>query len=220
MSVPKVADFNKLPIKYLNGAPVFLGDVAHVTDSHQPANQRGALQRTAGHLPAGGQARRRFDADGRRCGQEQAARHPRHRAQRPERDAHVRPVAIRARRAARRGAGGRHRRGPGRGHGAAVPRIAAQHDHRHHLDSAVDPHRHRRPQAHRPDDQHDDAGRNRARGRDAGRRRHRRSRKHPSQSRDGQAAAGGDSRRRIANRHARPLSARSPSASSFFRSCC
>jgi CzcA family heavy metal efflux pump len=36
MSVPKVSDFNQLPIKYLNGAPVFLGDVAHVTDSHQP----------------------------------------------------------------------------------------------------------------------------------------------------------------------------------------
>src|SRR5271155_5460354 len=36
MSVPTVPDFNKLPIKYLNGAPVFLGDVAHVTDSHQP----------------------------------------------------------------------------------------------------------------------------------------------------------------------------------------
>ena len=36
MSVPKVADFNKLPIKYLNGAPVFLGDVAPVTDSHPP----------------------------------------------------------------------------------------------------------------------------------------------------------------------------------------
>ncbi len=36
MSVPKVSDFNKLPIKYLNGAPVFLGDVAHVTDTHQP----------------------------------------------------------------------------------------------------------------------------------------------------------------------------------------
>jgi CzcA family heavy metal efflux pump len=36
MSVPKVADFNKLPVKYLNGQPVFLGDVAHVTDSHQP----------------------------------------------------------------------------------------------------------------------------------------------------------------------------------------
>src|ERR1700675_820915 len=36
MSVPRVSDFNKLPIKYLNGAPVFLGDVAPVTDSHQP----------------------------------------------------------------------------------------------------------------------------------------------------------------------------------------
>ncbi|MGC1193055.1 MAG: efflux RND transporter permease subunit, partial [Candidatus Binatus sp.] len=36
MSVPTVPDFNRLPIKYLNGAPVFLGDVAHVTDSHQP----------------------------------------------------------------------------------------------------------------------------------------------------------------------------------------
>ena len=36
MSVNKVPDFNKLPIKYLNGAPVFLNDVAHVTDTHQP----------------------------------------------------------------------------------------------------------------------------------------------------------------------------------------
>jgi CzcA family heavy metal efflux pump len=36
MSVPKVADFNRLPIKYLNGAPVYLADVAPVTDTHQP----------------------------------------------------------------------------------------------------------------------------------------------------------------------------------------
>jgi multidrug efflux pump subunit AcrB len=36
MSVPKVEDFNHLPVKYLNGAPVFLGDVAPVTDTHQP----------------------------------------------------------------------------------------------------------------------------------------------------------------------------------------
>ena len=36
MSVPKVSDFNNLPIKYEHGAPVFLGDVAPVTDSHQP----------------------------------------------------------------------------------------------------------------------------------------------------------------------------------------
>ncbi len=36
MSVPKVSDFNRLPIKYAGGAPVFLGDIAPVTDSHQP----------------------------------------------------------------------------------------------------------------------------------------------------------------------------------------
>src|SRR5712692_6693470 len=36
MSVPKVSDFNNLPIKYAGGAPVFLGDVAPVTDSHAP----------------------------------------------------------------------------------------------------------------------------------------------------------------------------------------
>ncbi|MHB8383790.1 MAG: efflux RND transporter permease subunit, partial [Candidatus Binataceae bacterium] len=37
MSVPTVKDFDKLPIKYVNGAPVLLGDIAPVTDSHQPA---------------------------------------------------------------------------------------------------------------------------------------------------------------------------------------
>src|SRR4029077_5925115 len=36
MSVPTVSDFNNLPIKYSGGAPVFLGDVAPVTDSHAP----------------------------------------------------------------------------------------------------------------------------------------------------------------------------------------
>ena len=36
MSVAKVKDFNQLPLKYVNGSPVFLGDVAPVTDTHQP----------------------------------------------------------------------------------------------------------------------------------------------------------------------------------------
>jgi len=36
MSVPRVRDFNQLPVKYAGSAPVFLGDVANVTDSHQP----------------------------------------------------------------------------------------------------------------------------------------------------------------------------------------
>ena len=36
MSVPTVKDFDRLPVKYVNGAPVFLGDIAPVTDTHQP----------------------------------------------------------------------------------------------------------------------------------------------------------------------------------------
>src|ERR1700688_1312150 len=36
MSVPRVKDFNRLPVKYVDGSPVFLGDIAPVTDTHQP----------------------------------------------------------------------------------------------------------------------------------------------------------------------------------------
>ncbi|MGC1679311.1 MAG: efflux RND transporter permease subunit [Candidatus Binataceae bacterium] len=36
MSVAKVKDFDRLPLKYVNGSPIFLGDVAPVTDTHQP----------------------------------------------------------------------------------------------------------------------------------------------------------------------------------------
>jgi multidrug efflux pump subunit AcrB len=36
MSVPTVKDFDRLPVKYVNGAPVFLGDIAPATDTHQP----------------------------------------------------------------------------------------------------------------------------------------------------------------------------------------
>src|SRR6266851_172059 len=37
-SPPSVADFNRLPIKVLNRTPVFLGDVAAVSDSHSVQN--------------------------------------------------------------------------------------------------------------------------------------------------------------------------------------
>ncbi len=36
MSPSKVADFNRLPVKVVNGIPVFLGDIAPVSDTHQP----------------------------------------------------------------------------------------------------------------------------------------------------------------------------------------
>src|SRR5580658_8045970 len=37
MSPSTMDEFNKMPVKIVNGAPVLLGDVAHVTDTHQPA---------------------------------------------------------------------------------------------------------------------------------------------------------------------------------------
>jgi multidrug efflux pump subunit AcrB len=36
MSPSKVADFNRLPVRFVNGAPIFVGDVAPVSDTHQP----------------------------------------------------------------------------------------------------------------------------------------------------------------------------------------
>ncbi|HTR63406.1 MAG TPA: efflux RND transporter permease subunit [Candidatus Binataceae bacterium] len=36
MSFPRVSEFNNMPVKYVGNSPVFLGDVAPVTDSHQP----------------------------------------------------------------------------------------------------------------------------------------------------------------------------------------
>jgi multidrug efflux pump subunit AcrB len=36
MSPNNMREFNRMPVKIVNGAPVLLGDVAHVTDTHQP----------------------------------------------------------------------------------------------------------------------------------------------------------------------------------------
>ncbi|HUO03717.1 MAG TPA: efflux RND transporter permease subunit [Candidatus Binataceae bacterium] len=36
MSFPKVSDFNQIPVKWSAGSPVLLGDIAPVTDTHQP----------------------------------------------------------------------------------------------------------------------------------------------------------------------------------------
>jgi multidrug efflux pump subunit AcrB len=36
MNPMKVAEFNRLPVRFVNGAPIFLGDVAPVSDTHQP----------------------------------------------------------------------------------------------------------------------------------------------------------------------------------------
>jgi multidrug efflux pump subunit AcrB len=36
MSPNSMSEFNRMPVKIVNGVPVLLGDVAHVTDTHQP----------------------------------------------------------------------------------------------------------------------------------------------------------------------------------------
>jgi multidrug efflux pump subunit AcrB len=36
MNPTKVADFNRMPVKVINGIPIFLGDIAPVSDTHQP----------------------------------------------------------------------------------------------------------------------------------------------------------------------------------------
>jgi len=36
MSPSTMSEFNRMPVKIVNGVPVLLGDVAHVTDTHQP----------------------------------------------------------------------------------------------------------------------------------------------------------------------------------------
>ena len=46
MSFPKVSEFNGMPVKYVGNSPVLLGEVAPVTDSHQPPSN---VVRVNGH---------------------------------------------------------------------------------------------------------------------------------------------------------------------------
>ena len=169
MSVPKVKDFNRLPVKYVNGSPVFLGDIAPVTDTHQPQTN---VVRVDGQQATYLLVIKHADASTLTVVDAVKAKIPLIRATAPKglkNLAYLRSIAVRARRLVGRGAGSGERSGAGRADGAAIPRLAAQHADRNHLDTAVDPDLDYRAQAVRSDDQHDDARRNRARGRDAGR---------------------------------------------------
>ncbi len=48
----QVAKFNHLPVKVVNGTPIFLGEVAPVTDTHHGADQHRADRRQARDLYA------------------------------------------------------------------------------------------------------------------------------------------------------------------------
>ena len=69
MSPNTVPDFNHLPINVANGTPIHLGDLAPVSDTHPPQTNVVRVNGHRGNLSVGYQARRRFNADGRRRGQ-------------------------------------------------------------------------------------------------------------------------------------------------------
>ena len=95
----------------------------------------------------------------------------------------------------------------------AVPGQLALDRHHRDLDPAVDPRRHHHAVGDRRDAQHHDAGRARARGRHPRRRRHRHHREHQLPSRAGQAGRAVDPRRRQRRSSRRPSSRCSASAS-------
>ena len=180
-------DLNNLPIKTVNGATVYMKDVAQVRDGFSVQNN---IVRT------NGSARRPDDGHPHR--QSLHARHRQRRARRAARDSRHPPagaeghhagrsVDLRARLHPGRGARSAHRRRPHRHDDPAVPGKLAQHADRLHLDSAFDPRLALHPEPAGANHQRDDARRPGARRRHPGGRRHRRNRKHAPQHRHAQA---------------------------------
>ena len=202
MSVPKVKDFNRLPVKYVNGSPVFLGDIAPVTDTHQPQTN---VVRVDGQQATYLMVIKHADASTLTVVDAVKAKIPLIRATAPkglkvslsfDQSQFVRAAlwdvvqeAVIA--AALVALMVLLFLGSPRSMLIVITSIPLS-----ILTAIV------ALKLSRPDDQHDDARRNRAGGRDAGRRRDGGNRKYPSQPRDAQAVAGRDSRRRLADRDA------------------
>ena len=104
----------------------------------QRADQHRAHERQPRRAAHGAAERQGFHAGGRERRQGGAAEDPGRAAAGAARPAAVRSVAVRARGDQRRGARGGHRGVPHRPDDPAVPGKLAQHDHRLHLDSALD----------------------------------------------------------------------------------
>ena len=102
-----VAEFNDLPVKTVNGAIVYLGDVAQVRDGFAVQSQHRAPGRHARRAADGDTQRPGLDAGHCRQGESGAAEDSRRPAAGAEGTPAVRPVDVRARRDQRRGAGSR-----------------------------------------------------------------------------------------------------------------
>ena len=141
---PSVVDeLNNLPVKQVNGATIYMGDVAHVRDGAPP--QRNEVRMDGRRARADDGAEERLGLDPQYRGRRQGA------AAAPETDiaeiaqgcAAGRPVHLRARRGLRRDQGRRHRRCPDQPDDPFVPGMLALHPGDRDLHSAGDPVLHR-----------------------------------------------------------------------------
>ena len=92
-----LADLNNIPVKFANGATVFLKDVAYVRDGSSGAAERGAHRGAALGAAQHHQERQRLDACGRQCRQGRPQHGTRRGAAGDENHRTVRPVGVRAR---------------------------------------------------------------------------------------------------------------------------
>ena len=178
-SSPRILDeMNDLPIKVVNGATVYLRDVAQVRDGYAVQT---SIVRTNGRRGAlltvmrNGKASTLAMVDNVKKALPRILAGLHSGAARP---AVVRPVGVRARGHQRRGPRSRHRGGSHRPDDPAVSGKLAQHGDRLHFDPAFDSRFADGAEPARRDHQRDDAGRHGAGGRHPGGRRHRGNREH------------------------------------------
>ena len=181
-------ELNNLPIKTVNGATVYIKDVAQVHDGFSVQNN---IVRTNGSrgvlitITRNGKASTLAIVERREGG---ASPDSRHRSAGAEGGRARRPVDLRARLHSGRGARSADRRRPHRHDDPAVSGKLAQHADRLHLDSAFHSHLALHSEPVGTDHQRDDARRPGAGGRHPGGRRHGRDREHAPQPRHAQAA--------------------------------
>ena len=195
-SPPAVDEFNRMPLKVVNGVPVLLGDVARVDDGFAVQNnivhvdgRRATYLTILKHADASSlavvEATRDLLADI-QAGAKAAGLTDMQISLDFDQSKFVRAaiknVAFEAVLASLLVSAD----------DPAVPGQLAQHHRGDHLDSLRDVRRHHLPVPHRPQHQPDDARRAGARHRHPGGRRHGRGGEHPPQPRAGQAAHGGD----------------------------
>ena len=172
MSPESVSSFNKLPVKVVGETPVRLGDIAPVSDTHQPQTN---VVRVNGRRGSFLMVIKHANASTLSVVKAVRQRLPLLRANLPpsaEESAvlvNLRSVGIRPRRALGSRSGVGCCRDPGFPHGAGVSWLGAQHADRDRVHSAVDPDRDYWAASLRPDDQYHDSGRNCPRRGNAGR---------------------------------------------------